>query len=130
MGNHHNGLSGVQPPSSIPDQEKETAIHEETSHDLTPEDREFLDNFTDAQRKKVLRKVDWRLVPMLAFLYLIAFLDRANIGNAKIEGLMEDLQLSGEQYNIALSVFFVPYILLGKIHSTFRVMPIILSAEY
>jgi hypothetical protein len=35
-------------------------------------------------------------------------------GNAKIEGLMEDLNLNGTQYNIALSVFFVPYILLGK----------------
>lgn len=36
------------------------------------------------------------------------------LGNAKIEGLMEDLNLSGTQYNIALSIFFVPYIILGK----------------
>ncbi|GKT51522.1 putative transporter [Colletotrichum spaethianum] len=49
---------------------------------------------------------------MLAVLYLISHLDRANIGNAKIEGLAEDLNLNGVQWNIALSLFFVPYILL------------------
>lgn len=47
---------------------------------LTAENANFLANFTDAQRKIVLRKVDWRLVPMLLILYLISFIDRANIG--------------------------------------------------
>lgn len=50
---------------------------------------------------------------MLAVLYLISHLDRANIGNAKIEGLVEDLGMSGIQYNIVLSIFFIPYVLLG-----------------
>ena len=50
---------------------------------------------------------------MLAVLYLISHLDRANIGNAKIEGRLEDLHMDGIQYNIALSLFFVPYVLLG-----------------
>lgn len=59
-------------------------------------------------------QIDIRLIPMLAVLYLISHLDRANIGNAKILGLAEDLGLSGIQYNIALSLFFVPYILLGE----------------
>jgi hypothetical protein len=56
-----------------------------------------------------------RLVPVLALLYLISYIDRANIGNAKIEGLVDDLHLTGVQYNIALSIFFVPYILFGMI---------------
>jgi hypothetical protein len=59
-------------------------------------------------------QIDIRLIPMLAILYLISHLDRANIGNAKILGLTEDLGLSGIQYNIALSIFFIPYILLGE----------------
>lgn len=46
---------------------------------------------------------------MLTILYLIAHIDRANIGNAKIEGLIEDLGLTGSQYNIALAIFFFPY---------------------
>ncbi|KAJ5156602.1 hypothetical protein N7492_009405 [Penicillium capsulatum] len=79
---------------------------------LTPDDASFYENFTPEQRKKVLRKVDKRLVPMLSVLYLVSHLDRANIGNAKIAGLTEDLGLTGIQYNIALSLFFIPYILL------------------
>jgi hypothetical protein len=59
-------------------------------------------------------QIDIRLIPMLAILYLISHLDRASIGNAKILGLTEDLGLSGIQYNIALSIFFIPYILLGE----------------
>lgn len=61
--------------------------------------------------------MDIRLVPMLAVLYLISHLDRSNIGNAKIEGLVDDLQLTGIQWNIVLSIFFVPYVLLGMLSS-------------
>ncbi|CAG8895315.1 unnamed protein product [Penicillium egyptiacum] len=79
---------------------------------LTPEDAEFYNSFSVEKRKTVLWKVDIRLVPMLAILYLVSHLDRANIGNAKIAGLVEDLGMSGIQYNIALSLFFIPYVLL------------------
>ncbi|KAK2804355.1 hypothetical protein FQN50_006646 [Emmonsiellopsis sp. PD_5] len=78
---------------------------------LSADDALFLANFTDEQRNKCIRKVDWRLPPVLMILYLCAYIDRANIGNAKIEGLMDDLKLSGTQYNIALAIFFVPYVL-------------------
>ena len=36
------------------------------------------------------------------------------LGNAKIEGLLESLNMDGRQYNIALSIFFVPYVLFGR----------------
>lgn len=49
--------------------------------------------------KKVLRKMDLHLIPMLALLYLLSFLDRGNIGNARIEGLVETLNMTGPQYN-------------------------------
>jgi hypothetical protein len=99
---------------------------------LAPEDAEFYRNFDASKRKRLLWKacsyqsilntitnrevlqVDIRLVPMLSVLYLVSHLDRANIGNAKIAGLTEDLGLSGIQYNIALSLFFIPYVLLGE----------------
>lgn len=41
---------------------------------------------------------------MLALLYLICHIDRANIGNAKIEGMVDDLGMTGVQYNIVLSI--------------------------
>ncbi|VUC31396.1 unnamed protein product [Clonostachys rosea] len=79
---------------------------------LSDDDVEFYENFSDEARKRVVRKVDVRLIPMLAILYLISHLDRANIGNAKIEGLADDLHLTGLQYNLVLSLFFIPYVLL------------------
>ncbi|RYP22034.1 hypothetical protein DL765_001940 [Monosporascus sp. GIB2] len=71
---------------------------------LDPEDAEFYSNFPEGRRKKVFRKVDVRLIPMLAALYLICHIDRANIGNAKIEGMVEDLGMTGVQYNTVLSI--------------------------
>jgi hypothetical protein len=59
---------------------------------------EFPD-FSSIDEAAVLRKMDLRLIPMLSVLYLLAFLDRGNIGNAKIEGLVEDLHMTGPQYN-------------------------------
>lgn len=50
------------------------------------------------------------LIPWLCILYLLAFLDRTNIGNAKIAGLTKDLGiLSAGRYNATLSIFFVSY---------------------
>ena len=46
---------------------------------------------------------------MLALLYLLSFLDRGNIGNAKIEGLQEDLGMSADEYNWCLTAFFFTY---------------------
>lgn len=99
------------------DNDKGAVLHSEFSQHGGPlgaEDVAFLAGFTDEQRKKVLRKVDWRLVPMLLLLYLLSFIDRANIGNAKIEGMLEDLGLTGLQFNVALAVFFIPYTLCGR----------------
>ena len=62
--------------------------------------------------KRVLRKCDLHVLPMLYILYMLSYLDRINIGNARIQGLEKDLGMVGNDYNIALQVFFVPYILL------------------
>ncbi|KAI9686682.1 MAG: hypothetical protein M1820_010586, partial [Bogoriella megaspora] len=68
-----------------------------------------LESFSHLDIKKILWKIDMRLIPVLTILYLLAFLDRGNIGNAKIEGLSEDLHLTGAQYNWALTAFFFTY---------------------
>jgi len=49
--------------------------------------------------------MDLRLIPMLALLYLLSFLDRSNIGNAKIQGMQTDLKLTGPEYNLCATVF-------------------------
>jgi sugar phosphate permease len=52
---------------------------------------------------------DLGLLPILTLLYLLSFIDRSNIANAKLESLTTQLHLTGNRYNIALSMYFVPY---------------------
>ncbi|KAE9571599.1 putative transporter [Colletotrichum fructicola] len=94
-------------------QEKDSVAHNEFQQNsgMSPEDADFLANFPEERKKKAVRKVDFRLVPMLVLLYLMAYLDKTNIGNAKIEGLLDSLHMTGVDYNIALSVFFIPFVL-------------------
>ncbi|KAA1475242.1 MFS general substrate transporter, partial [Dentipellis sp. KUC8613] len=54
---------------------------------------------TPEEEKRLYRKIDLRLMPILAMMYLMSFLDR---GNAKLQGLTSQLHLVGNQYNIAL----------------------------
>ncbi|CAH0057708.1 unnamed protein product [Clonostachys solani] len=76
------------------------------------DDNNELIQYDEKETKAILRKVDWRLIPMLTLLYVLSFIDRSNIGNAKVAGMNTDLGLTGSQYNIALTVFFFPYALL------------------
>ncbi|KAJ5143279.1 uncharacterized protein N7515_002066 [Penicillium bovifimosum] len=69
---------------------------------LSDEERAAID-------RKLLWKLDLRLVPWLSLLYLVSFLDRTNIGNAKIVGLQKDLGMTNSQYNATLTIFFVSY---------------------
>ncbi|KAL2830265.1 histidine phosphatase superfamily [Aspergillus cavernicola] len=61
--------------------------------------------------KKLIRKMDMYILPFVVLLYLFSFLDRVNIGNARLYGLEEDLGLVGDQYQIAVSILFVTYCL-------------------
>ncbi|KAF8553585.1 MFS general substrate transporter [Imleria badia] len=56
-----------------------------------------------------MRKVDSRTIPWLAFLYLLAFLDRTSVGNAKLYNMEEDLHLTDTQYLLCVTLFFISY---------------------
>lgn len=56
-------------------------------------------------------KIDLFIIPTVALLYLFCFIDRANIGNARLAGLEKDLGLTGYDYNVVLSVFYISYII-------------------
>ncbi|KAI9366978.1 major facilitator superfamily domain-containing protein [Aspergillus egyptiacus] len=66
--------------------------------------------FSAAATKKLIRKIDLVLIPWLALLYLLSFLDRTNIGNARLANLEADLGMSGIDYNVALAIFFPFYV--------------------
>ncbi|KAF2142806.1 uncharacterized protein K452DRAFT_225996 [Aplosporella prunicola CBS 121167] len=73
------------------------------SDDQLPTDDAELD-------RHITRKFDKHMMPWLFGLWLLAFIDRSNIGNARIDGLEEDLHLDADKFNIALAIFYVPYV--------------------
>ncbi|KAI3326117.1 MFS general substrate transporter [Xylariaceae sp. AK1471] len=72
---------------------------------LTPEQRLELE-------KRLVRKIDWRLLPMIILMYILNYIDRNNIAAAKLSGLPEDLHLKGDQFQTAVSILFVGYLLM------------------
>ncbi|KDR68723.1 hypothetical protein GALMADRAFT_231049 [Galerina marginata CBS 339.88] len=62
---------------------------------------------------RTLRRVDWRMLPLLGFLYAVALIDRTNLGIARTAGMAKDLELTiGDRYSIASMIYFIPYTLL------------------
>jgi MFS family permease len=70
-----------------------------------------LEDVDPAAEARLVRKLDLFIVPVVMLLYLLSFLDRVNIGNARLYNLEEDLGLNSQQFQIAVSILFVTYIL-------------------
>ncbi|GAA87430.1 MFS transporter [Aspergillus luchuensis IFO 4308] len=66
---------------------------------------------TNINEKALLRKLDFRLLPPLTILYLLSFLDRSNVGNARLEGMATEIHMSGDQYLTGLTLYFIGYVL-------------------
>ncbi|KAK5452709.1 hypothetical protein LTS15_006857 [Exophiala xenobiotica] len=85
------------------------ATPEEKDNQLRPGDEEaFTQNIHESS---LVRKLDITLLPALTLLYLLSFLDRSNVGNARIEGLATDLHMTGDQYLTGLTLYFIGYVL-------------------
>ncbi|KAL9094594.1 MAG: hypothetical protein Q9165_003153 [Trypethelium subeluteriae] len=63
--------------------------------------------------QRILRTLDFRVVPVLWGLFLVSFIDRGNIANAKIQGMEEELHLIENDYNNAYWVFTLSYVIFG-----------------
>ncbi|KAF2757280.1 MFS general substrate transporter [Pseudovirgaria hyperparasitica] len=61
--------------------------------------------------KRLLWKMDSRILPILALLFLCSFIDRTNVGNVKILGLQASLRITDHQFAIGLCAFYATYIL-------------------
>ncbi|KZL73165.1 major facilitator superfamily protein [Colletotrichum tofieldiae] len=88
-------------PTSI-DVKSKSLVYEETPAPL---------EWTEDEERAVRRKLDWHTVPLVTLLYLLCFLDRANIGNARIQGMANDINIQGYRFNWALSAFYIVYLL-------------------
>jgi hypothetical protein len=59
---------------------------------------------------QLFKRVSWRLVPLLVAIYLVAYIDRANIGFAKLQ-MLSSLKMNETSYGFASSLFFIGYLI-------------------
>jgi len=87
------------------------AIAAENEHALTDEYGNILVKFDPKEEARIRLKIDLMIIPTVAVLYMFCFIDRANIGNARLAGLEADLGLAGYDYNLLLTMFYISYII-------------------
>ncbi|KAK4179417.1 putative transporter [Triangularia setosa] len=73
--------------------------------------------------RRVRRKFDRTLVVLVFLAYMLAFLDRSNIGNAHAAGMSDDLGFDDEHYQWLLTIFYIPYILFEGFALMWKIMP-------
>lgn len=60
--------------------------------------------------KKLVRKIDTIILPIIGVLYILNYIDRQNLAAAKLQGIMEDLNMTTQQFATAVSILFVGYL--------------------
>ncbi|KAF7553347.1 hypothetical protein G7Z17_g3700 [Cylindrodendrum hubeiense] len=98
------------------DRKESVEMKEDPRGDTTQYDSELaeaLRNYVpnSAEEKKLVRKIDIFLMPTLWIMYILNYIDRTNIGNAKIAGMQDELSLSDDDYAWVLSIFFFGYLI-------------------
>ncbi|KAF5856606.1 hypothetical protein ETB97_007106 [Aspergillus alliaceus] len=73
---------------------------------LSGEDYAFTDLRED---RKLLRKVDWRILPIMFLKYFLQFLDKISLNYANVMGLQNDLNMCGIDFSRLATAFFLAY---------------------
>jgi hypothetical protein len=90
--------------------EKRDIVHEENLPKSSTVDGyvpETAPRYTPEEEARVIRKLDWNMIPLLFLLYTLSVLDRTNLGNARIAGMSTDLHLGSTRYNWLGTIFYI-----------------------
>jgi MFS family permease len=63
-----------------------------------------------AREQALMRRLGWRLMPLLILLFLVSFIDRQNVGFAKLQ-MLTDLKMTEAAYGLGASLFFIGYLI-------------------
>ncbi|EGZ73553.1 MFS general substrate transporter [Neurospora tetrasperma FGSC 2509] len=99
---------------------------DDESVSTTTSGKSFQLRYTPEEEREVVKKFDRKLVLFVALLYMLSFLDRSNIGNARIAGMEEDLQSTPPKdgwYEWALTAFYIAYICFEWMSLLWRLIP-------
>ncbi|KAF4872354.1 putative transporter [Colletotrichum siamense] len=113
-----NTLLGEGSPSSPTDKEKPQSDHVETEdqENKPAADHTGTRHKTNPDEIRLVRSIDWKMMPILWLMYWLNYLDRNAITVARLDSLEQDLNLTSTQYQSCVSILFVGYIL-GQIPS-------------
>jgi len=63
-----------------------------------------------AEEAKLVKKLDRYIMPLFSLIYFLSFLDRSNIGNARVAGMQSQLGITDSQFSTAVSIFYATYV--------------------
>lgn len=98
-----NDASADEKPTVLTEENVEKG-HNDINHSRNPD---LAPNYTKAEEDAVVRKLDWHLLPLIFVLYSLSVLDRSNLGNARISGMEDDIDLSGTRYDWLGTAFYI-----------------------
>ncbi|KAI7780289.1 hypothetical protein LA080_016136 [Diaporthe eres] len=102
-------MSQITTPDS-PKSEKYTPASSQPIESQDGHDQSNAVYYTPQQEARVVRKLDLNLMTLFFFLYMLAFLDRSNIGNAKIAGMQKEFHIDSDGYQWLLNIFYIAYV--------------------
>ncbi|CAG8605874.1 3570_t:CDS:2 [Ambispora gerdemannii] len=88
---------------------KVSTKNSEKTHLASETNNEKFDCFQEYEEKVLLRKIDYRFIPLFAAMFFFSQIDRTNIGNAKITSFPKDIGVNADQFLGAISIFFLGY---------------------
>ncbi|KAI7891673.1 major facilitator superfamily domain-containing protein [Mucor mucedo] len=69
------------------------------------------ENDVHLAEKKLIRKLDTRLLPFLSLMYLFSSLDRSSLGNAVLDNFEQDVGITPDQFNTCVTIFYVGFLI-------------------
>ncbi|KAJ5184262.1 hypothetical protein N7492_001878 [Penicillium capsulatum] len=91
--------------------------------DVDPEKHHEHVVIPQSRQAAIRKKFDRRVLPIVCILYILSYLDRGNIGNAKTAGLDKDLQLTDNQWSWVLYAFYICYIVFEWTTVMWKILP-------
>lgn len=92
-------ISGKTLASSKDLDETYSTYRQQDAQDIDPQDA-----------RRVVRKIDTHLLPLLMGTYLLQYLDKTSINSASVFGLQQGTNLHGQQYSWLTSLFYIGYL--------------------
>jgi MFS family permease len=103
---------GEEPTNKIYEDVGQPANDGDVTHEWATKFENIDDEVCEQMSRKLLYKIDIHLLPFLILMYLLNYLDRSNLAQARQGTLLKDLNMKGDDYNIATSILFVGYLLM------------------